>query len=81
MVYLYGRAPVYDKEFKSLARYASSDAADLFSANFEFDFARVVDENAISTVRHIERYALIGLIATSAAILVPNPDSGTYVKS
>ena len=66
---------VYDEVLQRLASDADPDPANFLTADLHFNFTRVVNEDTVSTVRHVEGDTLVCLVAGSTSVLVPNAHS------
>lgn len=63
---------VDDEVFQTLACNAHADPADLLAADFDFDLARMVNEDTVVAVGDVERDAFVSLFTRSSSILVPD---------
>ena len=63
-----------DVPFESLAFDAGLESAASLTADFELDFFEGVDEDAVAFVTQPERDVLVGLLAGSPAVCVPEVD-------
>lgn len=63
---------------QALAGDANADSAHFFTADFDFDLTRMVDENTVFSIRDVEWYTFICLFARSAPILIPDAHRLTY---
>ena len=66
---------------QALARNAHTNPANLFATDLDFDLSGMVDENTVATVADVERNTLVGLLARSSAVLVPNTDRLAWRES
>lgn len=61
-----------DEIFKLFICDASTNSADLLAADFDLDFAGMVDEDTVSARGEVEGNTFVGLFGRCAAVLIPD---------
>lgn len=72
------RLAVDDEVLQRLAGNAGSHSRNLLRSYLYFNFARVIDENAIAAIRQIERNTFVRLVTRSSSIPIPYTDGLPY---